>query len=441
MANSPVELTPLERSTIQNIVSGVTPAGEQVVFRARILLDLDSGMPQKEIAARYDTREATVSDIKKRFLNDGMAILIGRPKSGRPPKITFEEAEARLDPILEEYISGSKQGQKLPSVKELSSTLQIRDGILREVLKAKGLMDDRRRSWDFVTSGTTIPRSIEIVGIQVSLEHQVLVVRTEDKPLSEIHELQFRGYVTTRNKAVAFELEKSETAHGCISLEEALSVCSRPRGPRMRNYGKVDAFDFVQSVMTADKDSPSVEYHIFIAGDTLIKDRHSMLSGTVIHETESATAWISQIEGIVDVLSEVNNESPLSKQIARGIEDYLRHADSTSDAFEWRKGTALEEAETSGYASEEAEPSLNMDEAPAGTMVFTARIKNADGTWTEKTITSGVPADQAEIDMSNQESYLRSFAMYEQTAVSLSRDMVRGVLEDHMSASSKKNTK
>lgn len=92
-------LTEKERTELlQLIKSGQHPA--RVLGRARILLLLDRSQGDKrtlaQVAEAMLVSPATVSNIKRRYLNDGLdAGLYERPRPGAAPKITGE-VEAHL---------------------------------------------------------------------------------------------------------------------------------------------------------------------------------------------------------------------------------------------------------------------------------------------------------------------------------------------------------
>ena len=92
-------LTEKERSELlQRIKSGKHPS--RVLGRARILLLLDRSQGEKRtlasVAEAMLVSPATVSNIKRRYLNDGLdASLYERPRPGAAPKITGE-VEAHL---------------------------------------------------------------------------------------------------------------------------------------------------------------------------------------------------------------------------------------------------------------------------------------------------------------------------------------------------------
>lgn len=88
----PLYLTPQQRAELETgLKSGNAPA--RVQTRARILLLTDRSQGQfrtdKEVAEALLCSTATVVNIRKRFLKEGLhAALLEKPRPGRTPKIT-----------------------------------------------------------------------------------------------------------------------------------------------------------------------------------------------------------------------------------------------------------------------------------------------------------------------------------------------------------------
>jgi putative transposase len=84
----PVSLTDDERSFLTTLTKrGATPA--KVQTRARILLLLHRGRTPDEVASALAVGAATVFNVKRRYLRDGLAAaLYDKPRSGKPARIS-----------------------------------------------------------------------------------------------------------------------------------------------------------------------------------------------------------------------------------------------------------------------------------------------------------------------------------------------------------------
>jgi len=92
MKAAELALTEQERSTLQGWMrAGKTERRRH--FRARVILELDRGGSNAEVAKRCGTREATISKWRGRFASSRLAGLEDAPRSGKPPR--YDEATAR----------------------------------------------------------------------------------------------------------------------------------------------------------------------------------------------------------------------------------------------------------------------------------------------------------------------------------------------------------
>lgn len=86
-----VDLTPQEREHLLGLLRrGKVSA--RMLTRARILLKADEGLSDEQIAQALHAGVATVSRLRKRFVEEGFqSALKERPRSGQAPKLTGKQ--------------------------------------------------------------------------------------------------------------------------------------------------------------------------------------------------------------------------------------------------------------------------------------------------------------------------------------------------------------
>ena len=100
----PIKLNETDAISLKGIASGDIPAGEDVKKRAGVVLELSNGTMIKDVAGKFGMRENTVTEIRRRFLKNGMASLEIAAKSGRPATcLSAEELEKQLEAFLESF--------------------------------------------------------------------------------------------------------------------------------------------------------------------------------------------------------------------------------------------------------------------------------------------------------------------------------------------------
>jgi transposase len=92
-----VDLTAEERETLRGIIRYGKVAARQVT-RARILLKADEGLSDEDIAEEVATSPVPVERTRQRFVEEHLAALTERPRTGAPPRLTGK-AEAHLSAV------------------------------------------------------------------------------------------------------------------------------------------------------------------------------------------------------------------------------------------------------------------------------------------------------------------------------------------------------
>jgi len=94
-------------------------------LRAIILLFLNKGMTNIEIANLLDISSSTVSRIKNKYLNEGLDVALhDKPRSGQPKKYgNHEEAE-----IIALACSSPPEGRKSWSIRLITETMKCKKG-------------------------------------------------------------------------------------------------------------------------------------------------------------------------------------------------------------------------------------------------------------------------------------------------------------------------
>ena len=86
-----VDLTAEERQTLLGLIRSGKGAARQMT-RVRILLKADEGLSDEEIAEEVATSRVTVERTRQRFVEESLGVLMERPRTGAPPRLTGKGA-------------------------------------------------------------------------------------------------------------------------------------------------------------------------------------------------------------------------------------------------------------------------------------------------------------------------------------------------------------
>ena len=423
-----------DRTALNDIASGRVTAGEDVVKRARAILKMCEGQQLKAIAMELDMRPNTVTDIRKRYLKYGLSSISDQARTGRPVKIQQQEVQHSLEKIIQDSFTGKTP---IPSVKDISKQLNAPEATVRDILKSKGIISERKRIWDFRKSNGLIARYIDIVGIYLSPVQQLIIVQTfPDSEGNAIPDFNGNGMITVHNHSLACRIQEITDGDGGIELVRSLEAFCFS-GDKTIVKKSNGALEYIKSVVTGHTIEQGTEYHIFAYGDPVITTGRAFIKGTYLHQSESVTEWVAQIESIIDVLYLNGDDYDVSARICNGIKNYLHHADKAVDIFEWKKHPyTIDRRESVVPVAEEAKD--HKDVTP-GTMMVTAKIMGDNGKWIETTVSGQCPT-QSDFDISSMESYLQSFHQVEQDIIVITQEAARSMNEKYLNEIGKKNS-
>ena len=413
---TPIVLNETDAIMLSSIVSGDLIAGAAVQKRARAILLLSEGKQIKDTAKEIGMRENSVTEIRRRFLAKGISSLIDQDRSGRPAtKMSADDLESKVNDIISTAFSN---GTSIPSVKDIAGTLNAREKTVRDVLKKKGLIQQRKNRWEFPVCDTPEAKTIDLCGLFLSHSQQIIFIRTSN-PDSTVPST--RSSVITRSKAVASVLTAEAAENGFTDLAHALEVFPYETGSYPQE--KVDPLEFVKSVYTDFHNGENEEYHLFVYGTSLAKNSRSMLSGISVHTEPDSHSWITAAENIFSILCD--KDPGLSKRIVGGINAFIHRPPDDNTVFRWKKSRP----DVSHSSDDSIHIPKDCTNKPAGTIEFEARIMNDDGNWITYTAEGLSSVRQEQFNMTDANAYLNSFDIIEQAIAKVSHDAARGINE------------
>ena len=415
---APIVLNETDAITLNSIVSGDLIAGAAVQKRARAILLLSAGKQIKDTAKEIGMRENSVTEIRRRFLANGISSLSDQGRSGRPvTKMAVNDVESKVNDIISTAFSN---GSSIPSVKDIAATLNARPEIVRDVLKKKGLIQQRKSNWEFPVLDTPGAKTIDLCGLFLSHSQQLILIRAID-PDSTVTSSE--SAVVTRSKAVASVLATAVSEKGFVNLAHALE--SFPFEPEARSSEKENALAFVKNLYTDFHNNENEEYHLFIGGDSLAENSRSLLSGISLHIEPDSQAWTATVESIFGILCD--KDPGLSRRIVEGITRFIHCSSNDNAIFRWKK--CMPGQDVCRNSDDLIQMQKNNYDKPAGTIEFEARIMGDDGKWITYTAEGLSSVRQEQFNMTDANAYLNSFDIIEQAIAKVSHDAARGINE------------
>lgn len=339
--NATICLTDDEKKTLE----GWARKGKsehRLVERAQIILLVDEGLMNRQIADRLRTRTATVSKWRQRFGTSRLLGLRDAPRSGKPARYN-KDTEKKVLVLLDQappkgysHWNGNRLAEALPDVN--------RHQIWR-ILRRHDICLQRRRSWCISTDPEFGPKAADVVGLYLNPPQNALVLSVDEKPSIQALE-RAQGYLRLPDGKAVSGYSHGYKRHGTTTLFAALEITTglvkTAHYPRRRRR---EFLDFMNEIVDAN---PNREIHVVLDNlnthkpkdDRWLK-RHSNVH---FHFIPTYSSWLNQVECWFSILSRqalqgASFTSP--RQLRQAIDDFVEVYNPKAAPFEWKKAVVF----------------------------------------------------------------------------------------------------
>ncbi|MBU2643944.1 IS630 family transposase [bacterium] len=327
-AEQQAELRKLAASRTQDV---------RLVEHATIILLSIEGMQNKDIAERFGIRQNTVSDIRKRFINDGIPGLYDQPRSGKPRKYDKDFRDRVLKLLETDPPGGHASWNGALIADQLKTSLHAVWRLLRE----EGIHLSRKRNWYISTDPQFVVKSVDIIGLYLNPPLNAMVISVSEKPRIQALEKQ-TGYVKVKNGKIVRAYQRTCKRHGALNLFDTLDIATG------KGFGKVtlekNRPDFLLLMDEFVKELPREnEIHIILDNDYPHKNIDAWLKqhpNVFFHDTQTFASWLNQIEiwfGIFSRKSLRGVGFENTTRLRSAIEAYIDFYNQSPRPFIWKK--------------------------------------------------------------------------------------------------------
>lgn len=332
-----IVLSEQDRKTLETTARASTSSARDI-FRARIVLLAAEGLRSDAIAERLKTREATVSQWRRRFAEHGMAGLLDRARAGHKPIYT-EQTERRILAKLDEP---PPTGYATWNGRLVAEALgDVSDDQVWRVLRRHGIALAKRRSWCVSTDPEFAAKQADIVGLYMAPPENAVVLCVDEKPSIQALE-RAQGYLKMPNGRALMGFAHDYTRHGTTTLFAALEVATGLVQTGHYNRRRRREFlDFMNEVVAAH---PGREIHVVLDNLNTHKPKNDRWlarhNNVHFHYTPTHASWMNMVETWFSILSRgalrgASFTSP--KQVREAIDAFAKVYNKTAGPFEWTK--------------------------------------------------------------------------------------------------------
>jgi transposase len=291
--------------------------------RARIVLACAAGASNKDVSARLEVDENTVSKWRRRFVESRLEGLEDEPRSGAPRTLDDERVEkvivATLESLPDAATHWSSRGMAKASGVSVSS--------VQRIWRAFGLQPHRAETFKLSTDPDFVGKIRDVVGLYMAPPTRAIVLCVDEK--SQIQALDRSQPMLPMRPGQIERRTHDYKRHGVTSLFAALDVATgRVIGkcyPRHRASEFRKFLDEIERNVPADLDVHLVLDNYATHKTPLIRDWLAKRPRFHVHFTPTSASWVNQVERFFALVTE--------RQIKRGIHTSVAQLEADIKAF------------------------------------------------------------------------------------------------------------
>lgn len=293
-ARKPLTLTQEEQNELRQMsLSRALPAGD--VFRARLILMLAAGRSYKEIQRRLDTTAPTISQWKKRFVEQRIAGLMGERHPGQKPTVITPKLQGK---VLAATQRKPADGSTHWSCRKLAKHLGLSKDTVHRIWRAAGLRPHRLERYMASNDPDFETKAADIIALYLNPpQHAAVFCVDEKSAIQALDRLDPRLPMSPgRAERHGFEYYR----HGTLSLYAALDVkTGKVHGKTAARHTSQEFVAFLEQVL--GRCQPQEEIHIIL--DNLSAHKTKQVAEFLekhpdvkLHFTPTYSSWLNQVE-------------------------------------------------------------------------------------------------------------------------------------------------
>jgi len=345
-----VSLTIEEQQTLRRWARTGT-SEHRLVERAKVILLLNEGKSNLEIARQLNTRPARVSKWRQRFARHRLDGLRDSERTGRPSN--YDQTTDKR--VLELLDQPPPEGYGKWSGPLVAEALQdVSDDQVWRILRKYDICLERRRSWCISTDPEFGPKAADIVGLYLNPPQNALVLCVDEKPSIQALE-RAQGWLRLPNGKALNGFSHGYKRHGTSTLFAAFDIATgQVLAGHYTRRRRREFLDFMNAILAA---YPNRELHVILDNLNTHKpkeDRWLKLHPQVhLHFIPTYSSWLNQVECWFSILSKqalsgVSFTSP--KQLREAIDKFVAAYNKKAAPFEWTKAVVHPTAPKRKYA-------------------------------------------------------------------------------------------
>jgi transposase len=298
------------------------------------------GVSGAEVARRCGYTTVQVSRLRRRIAEEGIAGIMERPRSGRPPVITTRKRSQVVAITLGKPEGGLSQW----STREVARRTGLSHTTVHRIWKAHDLKPHRLETFKFITDPEAEERINDVVGLYLNPPTNAVVLSFDEK--TQIQALERTQPLLPVRPGLSARQTHDYRRAGVTSLYAALEVASgKVIGTCRPNANGAEFLEFIKNVAARFRRK---ELHVILDNSSThstpaVRRWLEENPRIHLHFTPKGASWLNLIEawfGILTRKSIRRGSFPSLKALVRHISAYIDHWNQNPTPFVWTKDPA-----------------------------------------------------------------------------------------------------
>jgi transposase len=327
-------------------VIGRRSSPQRMVMRANIVLFRSLGLSQQAVASRLMVERVVVSKWENRFLQEGLAGLEERPRSGRPPQVEPATKAA----ILDRAVRPPKHLTRW-STRTMAKASGVSNATVHRLWKANDIKPHLTRTFKLSNDKDFEPKFWDVIGLYLNPPDKALVFCCDEK--SQCQALERTQPGLPLNTGHVRTATHDYIRHGTLTLFAELNYLD---GKIIRRTAQRHTHaEWLAFLKQIEREAPEgMTLHLVIDNYATHKhpkvkswikwhnQRHAKAHGVeriVTHFTPTSSSWMNLVERFFrDLTEDAIREGSFTsvKDLEQAIESYLADRDENPKRYVWK---------------------------------------------------------------------------------------------------------
>ena len=309
-----------------------------LVRRARIILLTADGVAATEIAQRVDVTPETVSRVRARFREGGVAALTEVPRAGRKDHAVPAETVERIVALA---MSPPPPGRSRWTTRLLAREVGLTSGCVSDILRRCELKPHLSRTYKVSRDPAFAAKVKDIVGLYLAPPEHAVVLSVDEK--TQIQALERTQLPLPLRQGRARRHTHDYRRNGVLDLYAALEVQTGHVTHEISDSHT--AADFIHFMTKVVRAYPDQELHVILDNSSshstpAVKTWLENHPQVTFHFTPTSASWLNQVEGFFGILGKQSlseNDFPSKKALRSHLVAYMKSWNERPTSFAWTK--------------------------------------------------------------------------------------------------------